>query len=404
MNGKSPDVRPAGAAPERTPAEGALLRTEALSVGYGKKTVVADIALRAEAGKILCLIGPNGAGKSTLLRTLLRELPPTAGAVFLDGKDLAAYSERDLATRRAAVLTGRPEPELMRCREVVEAGRYPYTGRLGILSEGDRAVVRESMERVGVLPLAEEEFSRVSDGQRQRVLLARALCQEPKLLLLDEPTSFLDLRHRLDFLQLLRDLVRAKQIAVVMSLHELELAQRFSDTLLCLRDGKIDRQGTPEEVFTDGAIEALYGMEQGSYSCLAGTAEAGRLAGVPRVFVIGGGGSGIPAYRKLRRLGIPFAAGVLQENDLDLPVARALAARVVTGPAYEKIRPEQAEEALGLLETCGAVICTVTFGEENRENRRLLQRARELGLLCGAEDLENLTQTGENLSQTGFPS
>ena len=127
-----------------------LLYTDKLSVGYGDRTVVSDIALSAEPGQILCLIGPNGAGKSTLLKTLLRLLPPTAGAVYLEGKELRTYSERELARRSAAMLTGRPEPELMKSAEVVAAGRYPYTGRLGILSEEDRRVVRESMEKVGV--------------------------------------------------------------------------------------------------------------------------------------------------------------------------------------------------------------------------------------------------------------
>ncbi len=366
----------------------ALLRTENLSVGYGKHTVVDGIALKAEPGKILCLIGPNGAGKSTLLRTLIRELSPIDGAVWLDGRNLSDYRDRELAALRAAVLTGRPEPELMRCEEVVEAGRYPYTGRLGILSDEDRLLVRNCMEQVGVLPLADRDFNRISDGQRQRVLLARALCQEPRLLVLDEPTSFLDIRHKLDFLQLLRNLIREKQIAAVMSMHELELAQRFSDTLLCVRDGRIDRAGPPESVFAGAYIETLYGMEQGSYDCLAGTAEAGRLTGAPRVFVIGGGGSGIPVYRKLRRLGIPFAAGVLQENDLDLPTAAALGSRVITDRAFERISPEKADEALRVLEQCESVICTVSFGGENGENRRLLEQAAELGILRTPEEIE----------------
>ena len=358
----------------------ALLRAEKLSVGYGAHTVVADIAMQAEPGRILCLIGPNGAGKSTLLRTLVRQLPPTGGAVLLNGRELGDYREQELAKLRAAVLTGRPEPELMCCEDVVATGRYPYTGRLGILTGEDWNVVRSCMELVGVLPLREQDFSRISDGQRQRVLLARALCQEPKILILDEPTSFLDLRHKLDFLQLLRDLVREKQLAVIMSMHELELAQRFSDTLLCIRNGRIDRAGTPEEVFTPGYIETLYDMDQGSYDCLAGTAEAGRLSGPPKVFVIGGGGSGIPVYRKLRRLGIPFAVGVLQENDLDLPTARALAGIVITDRAYEKISKEKVEEALAVLNQCEELICTVGFGEENRENHRLLERGIALGI------------------------
>ncbi len=365
-----------------------ILYTDGLSVGYGDKTVVSDIALSAAPGQILCLIGPNGAGKSTLLKTLLRLLPPTAGAVYLEGKELRAYSERELAKRSAAMLTGRPEPELMKSAEVVAAGRYPYTGRLGILSEEDRRVVRESMEKVGVSELADADFTHLSDGQRQRVLLARALCQEPRLLILDEPTSYLDIRHKLDFLQLLRELVRERQLAAVMSMHELELAQRFADRLLCIRGGRVDRSGSPEEIFSGGYIKRLYGLERGSYDALAGTAEAGRVEGAPRVFVIGGGGSGVPVYRLLQRLGIPFAAGVLPENDLDTPTARALAAQIITDRANEPVSAERVDEALKVLQSCEYAVCTTVFGSVNRENRRLLEYAEAHGMLRAVEDME----------------
>ena len=364
-----------------------LLYTDKLSVGYGDRTVVSDIALSAEPGQILCLIGPNGAGKSTLLKTLLRLLPPAAGAVYLEGKELRTYSERELARRSAAMLTGRPEPELMKSAEVVAAGRYPYTGRLGILSEEDRRVVRESMEKVGVSELADTDFTHLSDGQRQRVLLARALCQEPRLLILDEPTSFLDIRHKLDFLQLLRELVRERQLAVVMSMHELELAQRFADRLLCIRDGRVDRAGSPEEIFSGGYIERLYGLACGSYDALAGTAEAGRMEGAPQVFVIGGGGSGIPVYRLLQRLGIPFAAGVLPENDLDTPTAKALGVQVITDRANEPVSAARADEALKVLASCEYAVCTTGFGSVNRENRRLLEYAGKRGMLRGMDEI-----------------
>ena len=364
-----------------------ILYTDKLSVGYGDRTVVSDIALAAEPGQIFCLIGPNGAGKSTLLKTLLRLLPPTAGAVYLEGQELRAYSERELARRSAAMLTGRPEPELMKSAEVVAAGRYPYTGRLGILSEEDRRVVRESMEKVGVSELADTDFTHLSDGQRQRVLLARALCQEPRLLLLDEPTSYLDIRHKLDFLQLLRELVRERQLAVVMSMHELELAQRFADRLLCIRDGRVDRAGSPEEIFSGGYIERLYGLSRGSYDVLAGTAEAGRMEGAPQVFVIGGGGSGIPVYRFLQRLGIPFAAGVLPENDLDTPTAKALGVQVITDRANEPVSAARVDEALLVLASCEYVVCTTDFGSVNRENRRLREYAGKRGMLRGMDEI-----------------
>ena len=247
-----------------------ILHTKELSVGYGEKTVVSGVSFTAEAGRILCLIGPNGAGKSTLLKTLIRALPPVRGEILLNGKNLRGYGERELAQFCAAVLTGRPEPELMRCGEVVAAGRYPYTGRLGILTKEDRRVVRESMEKVGVMALADLDFRCISDGQRQRVLLARALCQQPRLLVLDEPTSFLDIRHKLEFLKLLRALAREREIAVIMSMHELELAARFADSLLCIKDGRVDRAGLPGEIFTGGYIDTLYGMEPGSYEALFG--------------------------------------------------------------------------------------------------------------------------------------
>ncbi len=358
----------------------AILYTKNLSVGYERHAVVKEITLHAETGKILCLIGPNGAGKSTILKTFIRELKPVEGAVFLDGCDLSEFRGRELARRSAAVLTGKPQPELMTCEEVVAMGRYPYTGRLGFLEEEDRIRVRESMEKVGVSDLKECDFNRISDGQRQRVLLARALCQEPRLLILDEPTSFLDIRHKLDFLQLLRELVRGKPLAVIMSMHELELAQRFSDRLLCIRDGTVDRIGSPEEIFRDGYIERLYDIEQGSYDVFAGTVEAVKPGAQPDVFVLGGGGSGISAYRRLSRLGIPFAAGVLPENDLDVPAAKALASVVITDRANERVSREKVDEALRVLEQCGAFLCTTEFGEVNCENRRLLARAEELGL------------------------
>ena len=354
-----------------------------LSVGYHGKSVVDGINAEVYRSELFCLIGPNGSGKSTLLRTLTRELPSLKGRIFLEDTPLEAIKEMDLARRSAAVLTGKPTAELMLCEDVVAAGRYPYTGRLGILGQEDKRILRESMALVGVDDLYGQEFSRLSDGQRQRVLLARALCQEPKLLLLDEPTSFLDIRHKLEFLTVLRKLARDKQIAVILSLHELELAQKFSDRILCLRDGKVAACGTPEEIFTDQNIRELFGIGSGSYDCLFATAEPERSPGLPRIFVIGGGGSGIPVYRRLQRLGIPFAAGVLPENDMDLPVAKALAATLITDRADEPISTERVEDALRILRRCEAVICTRTvFGTVTRENERLLRAAEDAGLLC----------------------
>ena len=232
-----------------------ILHTKDLAVGYDGRAVVKDLTFSLRPGGILTLIGPNGAGKSTILKTLARRLEPVAGTVLLDGKALAAMAENELARRLSIVTTERVRAELMSSREVVATGRYPYTGRLGILSEHDRAVVDEAMALTHVTELRDAPFEQISDGQRQRVMLARALCQAPEVLLLDEPTSFLDVRYKVEFLTTLKTLAREKRIAVVMSLHELDCAARVSDTVLCVRGGAVDRVGRPEEIFSGAYIE-----------------------------------------------------------------------------------------------------------------------------------------------------
>ena len=239
-----------------------LLRCEDLSAGYGGCPVLEGLNFSVEAGELVCLVGANGAGKSTLLRTLLRELPPLSGRILLDGRDMAEMSAREIARVSAAVLTDRPHPELMRCRDVVASGRYPYTGLLGKLSPADERIVEESLERIGVEDLAEQDFTRVSDGQRQLVMLARAVCQQPKLLLLDEPTSFLDIRHRLRFYELLREILREGETAAVMSIHELTPIRTYADKVICLKNGRLGRQGTAEEICGGDYLRKLFDLPE----------------------------------------------------------------------------------------------------------------------------------------------
>ena len=285
------------------------LYTARLAVGYGGKPLIENICLHVRRGEIMTLIGPNGAGKSTILKTLARQLTPMAGAVYLDKQALGQMAEKELAQRLAIVTTERIDPELMTCRDIISTGRYPYTGRLGLLRAEDRTIVENALAQVHAGELAELPFAQVSDGQRQRVLLARALCQQPDVILLDEPTSFLDIHHKLELLDILKTLVRQQRLAVVMSLHELDLAQRVSDTVVCVEKNGALRMGPPEQIFTEENIRALYGLTQESYNPLFGCAELPPVQGEPQIFVIGGGGSGIPVYRRLQRMGVPFAAG-----------------------------------------------------------------------------------------------
>ena len=356
------------------------LYTARLAVGYGGKPLIENICLHVRRGEIMTLIGPNGAGKSTILKTLARQLTPMAGAVYLDKQALGQMAEKELAQRLAIVTTERIDPELMTCRDIVSTGRHPYTGRLGLLRAEDRTIVENAMAQVHAGELAELPFAQVSDGQRQRVLLARALCQQPDVILLDEPTSFLDIHHKLELLDILKNLVRQQRLAVVMSLHELDLAQRVSDTVVCVEKNGALRMGPPEQIFTEENIRALYGLTQESYNPLFGCAELPPVQGEPQIFVIGGGGSGIPVYRRLQRMGVPFAAGILHRNDLDYPVARALAAELVEEAAYQPVTAGTLARALAVLERCGKAVCTLpAFGPLNEANRLLWEAAKQNG-------------------------
>ena len=242
-----------------------FLKTENLSVGYDGRALIRDVCLRVQRGKIVTLIGPNGSGKSTILKTIVGQLSKVSGTVLLEEKDMVQMRQNETARRMAILMTQRVHPELMTCFDVVSTGRYPYTGALGLLSREDKAIVLEAMALVNSEDLADRPFDAISDGQRQRILLARALCQQPEIIVLDEPTSYLDIRYKLELLTILKTMVREKNLAVLMSLHELELAERVSDTVVCVSGDRIDRMGSPKEIFSSDYIAKLYHMEPGKY-------------------------------------------------------------------------------------------------------------------------------------------
>ena len=303
---------------QKTHEDPPYLELRGLAVGYNGKALIHGIEIGVKRGEIVILVGPNGSGKSTILKTITSQLERISGQALLSGKDLREYSRKELAEQMAVVLTGRLQTELMTCRDVAAMGRYPYTGRLGILSEQDERKVDEALAQVHAEHLAERSFDAVSDGERQRILLARAICQEPEIIVLDEPTSFLDIRHKLELLSILHRMAREQKITVVMSLHEVDLAMKISDRILCVRGEEIFACGTPEEVLSDEVIRELYDLDPacGTFDALTGSVElpapgsggAWRPEGSgvppravvsPEVLVISSGGTGIPVYRRL---------------------------------------------------------------------------------------------------------
>ena len=358
-----------------------LLELRGLDVGHGRRALVRDVCLAVRPGQVVALIGPNGSGKTTILRTVAGQLRALGGTVELLGRDLPDVPATERARTMSVMLTGRPQTELLTCRDVVEAGRHPFTGRLGVLGEKDEAAVTAAMRATGVLALAERDFAHVSDGQRQRVLLARALCQEPRVLLLDEPTSYLDVRSQLDVLRLLRREARERGIAVVASLHEVDLAQKAADHVICVKDGCVMCQGTPDEVFTAERVAELYDLAPGAYDPAFGSVELARPEGDPEVFVIAGGGTGASCFRRLARECVPFATGVLHEHDADGLLARSLASRAVFERDFEPVSAESVARARELLLTCREVICCIReFHTMNARNAELLDAARTAGI------------------------
>ena len=243
-----------------------MLKTADLCAGYGRKVVISGVSFEVKAGQIVTLIGPNGSGKSTILKTITGQLARLGGSISVIGKDLCDIPAAEAALHVSMVMTERIHPEYMTCRDVIATGRYPYTGKLGILSEADWRAVDEAIKLVHAEDVADSDFMRISDGQRQRVMLARAICQDTEIIVLDEPTSFLDMFYKLDLLKTIRFLAREKGKAILMSLHELDLVKMVADTVVCLKNDGADgarvvRIGTPGEIFAGRFVQDLYGVE-----------------------------------------------------------------------------------------------------------------------------------------------
>ena len=357
------------------------ITTEKISVGYDGKPLIEEVEIALRKGEILTLLGPNGAGKSTILKSIARQLSLIAGTVRLDGEDMKSLTGAELSKKMAVVMTKRLRGELMTCEDVVATGRYPYTGRFGVLRAEDHAAVQNAMELVQVAEIGYSLFDRISDGQRQRVMLARAICQEPEILILDEPTSYLDVRHKLEFLSMLQKMTQQNKIGVLMSLHELDLAERVSDKIVCVKGDKIAHFGTPEEIFTEGFINDLYEITEGTFHEANGSVELKKCVGTPEVFVIAGNGTGSFLFRRLQREGIPFAVGILGEQDVDYFPAKALADTVIAEKAYQDFSRQRYEEAKQVMFSCKKVICCQTiFGTQNERNRQLLNEAEAAGM------------------------
>jgi iron complex transport system ATP-binding protein len=248
-------TRPAG-----TPS-GARVAATGLQVGYGERTIIDDLDISIPDGKVTTIVGPNGCGKSTLLRSLVRLLKPTAGQVLLDGHDIATLRTKDVA-RILGLLPQNPvAPEGLTVVDLVSRGRHPHQSWYKQWSPEDEVAVAQALEQTDCTDLAERTIDALSGGQRQRVWIALTLAQQTDVVMLDEPTTYLDLSHSIDVLDLVDDLCRIHGKTIIMVLHDLNLAVRYSDWLVVMREGAIIREGTPIDVITTELLQDAFGLQ-----------------------------------------------------------------------------------------------------------------------------------------------
>ena len=280
-----------------------VLSTTSLSIGYTAprqppKVILSDITVTLNAGELVCMIGPNGAGKSTLMRTLAGMQPPLAGTVTLQGEDIRTLNPRDLAQRLSIVLTERVDVGVLSAYALVALGRFPYTDWSGTLTPDDEAVVRWAIQAVGAVDLAARNVGELSDGERQKIMIARALAQEPALMLLDEPTAFLDLPRRAEMMQLLRRLARETGRAILLSTHDLDLALHNADRIWLLPKGGPLHVGAPEDLVLSGAFEQAFQAEGVQFDPYTGSFKTT----IQPAGTIDLHGDGIPALWTIRAL------------------------------------------------------------------------------------------------------
>ena len=362
---------------------------ENVSAGYGATPALRHVGLRVEAGEVVGLVGPNGSGKTTLVRVVSRALRPSAGTVLVAGSDPYRSSAREAARRVAVVPQDLAPAFSFTVLEMVLMGRTPYLSPWGGGGPEDWAHAREAMVATSIQHLGDRPVDELSGGERRRVVLAQALAQDAPVLLLDEPTTHLDVRHVLDLLEIVRGLAARRGVAVLAVLHDLNLAAAASDRLVVLHLGEVVAEGRPEDVVTKGLLRDVYGVdvEVAPDEVSGRPAVRLRMPAEPalpigrRAHVVGGAGRGAPLIRRLAEAGFEVSAGVLHATDTDALVAERLNLLRVCVPPFSAIDDASAAECRGLMAAADLlVVCDAPYGPGNLGNLRLALEAARSGI------------------------
>lgn len=370
------------------------IRIDGLHVGYNADPVLSGVTLDIAGGEFVGIVGPNGSGKTTLLRSIARILRPNKGTILIDDRDVFSIPAKELA-RDVGVVPQDTVPAFdFTALDIVLMGRSPHLGRFQTEDAKDLSIAEQAMRQTGTLEFANRSFATLSGGERQRVVIARALAQEPRVILLDEPTSHLDINYQYEILNLILHLNKEHGLTVLAVLHDLNLASGYSGKLVMLGEGRIQAMGTPSEVLTAENVKRVYGVEvwvrkhptSGRPYIIAGIGRSiseskdKSFEHRPKVHVICGGGTGAPIFARLLRREYEVTAGVLNVGDTDQEAADALDIRYLCAPPFTPIPRETAIDNKRLAHEADVVVVSdAPFGAWNLLNLQTAESAVEGG-------------------------
>lgn len=354
-----------------------MIEVKNLNIGYHDKVVLEDININIEKGEMVSILGANGCGKTTLIKTMSRMIPKLKGKIIINGKEISEYTDKEYAETVALVLTDRMEPSLFRVHEVVALGRYPYTDFFGKLSKKDKDIIDKSISLVGADKLANRYISELSDGEKQKVMIARALAQDTDVIILDEPTIHLDINHKVELVTIIRNLCLNENKTVFASLHEIDLALKNTDKVLLAKSGHIVDYGAPETIIGEKTIDYIYDIKKATYNRTIGNMEWKNKADKQEIFVVAGNGTGIDLFRMMNKLGVNCDIGVLAKNDIDYHIASSIGFDIISKEAYMPISSEMQANMIKCMENKKLLIDTgVEIGEYNKDIYDVIEIAK----------------------------
>lgn len=365
------------------------VEVESLKFSYNEKKILNNVTFSVEKGEFVSIIGPNGSGKSTLLKNIASNLKPDKGCIKIDGRDLKLFKSKELAKKMALVPQDTNISFDFQVFDIVLMGRSPYLSRFEREKEYDYEVTTQALKLTDTFYLRDRNINEISGGERQRVIIARALAQEPEIILLDEPTSHLDINHQIEILNLLHKLNREKGMTILIVIHDINLAARYSNKMMLLNDGEILSIGKPEDVVTQRNMEKAYNMDiivnenpytNSPYIIPISHRKKNNKVSRKKIHIICGGGTGEEVIRKLELNGYKISLGVVNIGDSDWKLGKRLSLKMIEEMPFTDISQDNFERNINVIKESDIIVLTsIPYGRGNIKNIEAAYRGLQLG-------------------------